>query len=221
VGALTALAAAILSAPSVAVSAQPAVTTAEHEPAIDRWGAYIREASERFAIPDSWIRRVIRSESGGRTMLAGRPITSSAGAMGLMQLMPPTWAEMRSKYRLGSDPHDPRDNILAGTAYLRAMYDRFGYPGLFAAYNAGPGRYREHLAGGRPLPAETVAYLAGIEQGGAGRSPGLSRIAGGPDLFVRLPTRSSPRSGPATPAPAAPGTDPALFIRLGSSVIAE
>jgi soluble lytic murein transglycosylase-like protein len=221
VGALTALAAAILSAPSVAVPAQPAAAPSEHEPAIDRWGAYIREASARFAIPESWIRQVIRSESGGRTMLGGRPITSSAGAMGLMQLMPPTWAEMRSKYRLGSDPHDPRDNILAGTAYLRTMYDRFGYPGLFAAYNAGPGRYQEHLAGGRPLPAETLAYLAGIEPGYAGRSPGLSTVAGGPDLFVRLPTRSSPGSVPASSAPAAPGTDPALFMKLGSSVIAE
>jgi soluble lytic murein transglycosylase-like protein len=214
VGALTALAAAILSAPSVAVPAQPAAAPAEHEPAIDRWAVYIREASERFAIPESWIRQVIRSESGGRTMLGGRPIMSSAGAMGLMQLMPPTWAEMRSKYRLGADPHDPRDNILAGTAYLRAMYDRFGYPGLFAAYNAGPGRYREHLAGGRPLPAETVAYLAGLE---GGQSAGVQAIVGGGKLFVRLEARIAPRKVPAAPAPASPDTETALFVRLESS----
>src|SRR3546814_4666575 len=83
----------------------------------------------------------MQAESAGLTHLHGRPITSRAGAMGLMQLMPGTWAAMRQQHGLGGDPYDPRDNILAGAAYLRAMYDRFGYPGLFAAYNAGPARY--------------------------------------------------------------------------------
>lgn len=92
----------------------------------DRWSAYIAEASARFGVPEDWVGRVIEAESGGRTTLAGRPITSHAGAMGLMQLMPATWAEMRERHRLGPDPHDPRDNVLAGTAYLRAMYERFG-----------------------------------------------------------------------------------------------
>jgi soluble lytic murein transglycosylase-like protein len=136
--------------------------------AVDRWTAQIAEASARFGVPADWIRRVIRAESGGRTRLAGRPITSRAGAMGLMQLMPGTWRAMRSAHKLGPDPYDPRDNILAGTAYLRAMYDRFGYPGLFAAYNAGPARYARHLATGRPLPPETSAYVAAL----AGAAPG-------------------------------------------------
>ena len=127
-----------------------------------RWHAEIAEASERFGVPAVWIERVMRAESRGRTTLGGRPITSPAGAMGLMQLMPATWAELRQRLRLGSDPHQPRDNILAGTAYLREMYDQFGYPGLFAAYNAGPGRYASALAAGRPLPAETRAYLASV-----------------------------------------------------------
>lgn len=130
--------------------------------AVDRWSVHIEEASRRFDIPENWIRRVMQAESGGRTMLDGKPITSRAGALGLMQLMPATWAEIRRAHGLGPDPHDPRDNILAGTAYLRAMYDRFGYPGLFAAYNAGPERYAEHLATGRRLPAETVAYVAAV-----------------------------------------------------------
>lgn len=128
----------------------------------DRWSEFISEASARFAIPEAWIRRVMAAESGGRTMLNGRPIESRAGAMGLMQLMPATWRAMRASLGLGQDPHDPRDNILAGTFYLRAMYDRFGYPGLFAAYNAGPGAYAAHLAGRRRLPAETVAYVAAV-----------------------------------------------------------
>jgi membrane-bound lytic murein transglycosylase B len=114
----------------------------------------------------------MRAESGGRTRLAGRPITSHAGAMGLMQLMPGTWREMRALHGLGPDPHAPRDNILAGTAYLRAMYDRFGYPGLFGAYNAGPARYGAHLRG-RRLPAETISYMAAVT---GTRAPALQPV---------------------------------------------
>lgn len=126
---------------------------------VDRWAAEIGEASARFGIPEDWIRRVMKAESDGRTEIAGAPITSRAGAMGLMQLMPRTWGEVRVANRLGADPFDPHDNILAGAAYLRAMYDRFGYPGLFAAYNAGPSRYADHIANGSGLPSETMNYL--------------------------------------------------------------
>lgn len=101
----------------------------------------------------------MRSESDGQTTLNGRPIRSKVGAIGLMQLMPGTWGMLRQTLALGSDPDDPHDNILAGTFYLRMMYERFGYPGMLAAYNAGPGRFAEHLATGRVLPAETVNYL--------------------------------------------------------------
>lgn len=129
---------------------------------VGQWRLLIDEASARLGMPVSWIERVIQAESRGQTHVAGRPIRSPAGAMGLMQLMPGTWAEMRAQLRLGHDPDDPRDNILAGTLYLRLMYDRFGYPGLFAAYNAGPGRYGQYLAGRGALPAETVGYLASV-----------------------------------------------------------
>jgi soluble lytic murein transglycosylase-like protein len=133
---------------------------------VERWSAEIAEASARFGIPEDWIRRVMKAESDGRTELAGVPITSPAGAMGLMQLMPRTWLQMRDEIGLGRDPFDPHDNIIAGTAYLRAMYDRFGYPGLFAAYNAGPSRYSDHLATGSSLPAETLGYVRKIEGAG-------------------------------------------------------
>jgi len=119
---------------------------------IDR---HIAEAAQRFDLPPHWIRAVIAVESAGDPRAVSR-----AGAMGLMQVMPGTWAELRAAHGLGSDPFDPRDNILAGTAYMRAMYDRFGAPGFLAAYNAGPGRYAEHLATGRPLPRETRDYVA-------------------------------------------------------------
>lgn len=141
-----------------------------HADDVARWRPLIAEASARFGVPIPWIEQVMSAESQGRTMLDGRPITSSAGAMGLMQLMPATWADMRARLRLGADPHDPRDNILAGTLYLRLMYDRFGYPGLFGAYNAGPGRYGEYLAGTRGLPGETRAYMAMAARGEAAAS---------------------------------------------------
>lgn len=158
---LTAIAAAVLLGLGAPAQAQ-----------IDCWAAEIGEASARFGIPEDWIRRVMKAESDGRTELAGAPIVSRAGAMGLMQLMPGTWLEMRAANGLGANPFDPRDNIIAGTAYLRAMYDRFGYPGLFAAYNAGPRRYADHLATGSSLPSETMNYLRKTAAGAAsGRVP--------------------------------------------------
>jgi len=170
---------------------------------VDRWRAEIAEASARFAVPVAWIERVMRAESGGHTMLGGRPITSHAGAMGLMQLMPATWAAMRAAHGLGGNPHDPHDNILAGTAYLRAMYDRFGYPGLFAAYNAGPGRYAAHLATGRALPTETRAYLAQVSGTPSVSLPSLSQQPP-PALFVALRTSSEPDSPSPSRAPDEP-----------------
>lgn len=137
--------------PAIAqVTPQPAPVTAHPH------AAFIAEASQRFGIPEHWIRAVLRVESAGDV----RAI-SSAGAMGLMQVMPDTWAGLHSRHGLGRDPYDPRDNILAGTAYLREMWDRYGnVAAMLAAYNAGPGRYDEHLATGRTLPAETRAYVA-------------------------------------------------------------
>ena len=130
----------------------------------DQWRPIIAEASQRFGIPEVWIRAVMRAESGGRTTLDGQPITSRAGAMGLMQVMPETWAALRARYGFGADAYDPRDNIMAGTAYLRELYERYGYPNLFGAYNAGPGRFDEHLFNRQPLPDETLAYLATLDQ---------------------------------------------------------
>jgi len=149
------------SAFALAAASLPATAHAAPD-RVARWTPFVVEASARFGVPARWIEWVIRAESAGRTTLHGKPIRSRAGAMGLMQLMPATWAEMRDAYGLGPNPDDPRANIMAGTAYLRLMVDRFGYPGLFAAYNAGPGRYAVYLAGKSPLPAETIAYVDGI-----------------------------------------------------------
>ena len=157
---------------------------------VSRWHAEIAEASARFVVPAAWIEHVMRAESGGKTVWKGLPITSRAGAMGLMQIMPRTWAAMREALGLGGNPHDPRDNILAGTAYLRAMYDRFGYPGLFAAYNAGPGHYQAHLASGKPLPAETLDYLVKVAgTRAAGTLAPASEMAGSPGAAERRSAR--------------------------------
>ncbi len=129
---------------------------------MERWEPLINDAARRFKIPAAWIRNVMRSESGGRTVLNGQPITSRAGALGLMQVEPETYAEMAAQYRLGDDPFDPHDNIYAGAAYLRWLHGKYGFPAMFAAYNDGPGNLEDHLYRSARLPAETRAYVAGI-----------------------------------------------------------
>jgi len=130
---------------------------------MERWTPLIKEASRRFGIAEDWIKAVMRMESGGRTTLDdNRPITSKKGAMGIMQVMPGTYADMRQQYRLGADPYNPRDNVLAGTAYLRVLYEKYGYPKMFAAYNAGPAIVDAKSAGASELPNETRAYVNGI-----------------------------------------------------------
>jgi hypothetical protein len=145
----------------------------------DPWGPYIVEAAQRFDVPERWVREVMRQESDGQLYEHGQLITSSAGAMGLMQVMPETYDMLRSRYALGDDPYDPHDNILAGTAYIREMYDIYGSPGFLAAYNAGPARLDDYLTRNRPLPDETRHYVARI----------------GPNIIGVQPQRPSPASG--------------------------
>ena len=146
-------------------------------PPTDPWGPYIFEASKRFDVPDVWIREVMHVESGGyQFRSSGELTTSPVGAMGLMQLMPETYDEMRARYTLGDDAFDPHNNIMAGAAYMREMYDAFGSPGFLAAYNAGPARLEDYLTHNRPLPDETrrYVYMIGSRIAGAwpnGRSP--------------------------------------------------
>lgn len=139
-----------------AVSAETSSSGTEHGG--NSYAAYISEAAQRFGIPTHWILAVMRQESAGDA----RAVSPEKGAMGLMQIMPRTWDELRARYALGRDPFDPRDNILAGAAYLRELHDRFGSPGFLAAYNAGPTRYAGHLATGRRLPRETRDYVAAL-----------------------------------------------------------
>ena len=140
-----------------AAPAYPQDAAEQAQPRVLDIASHVAEAAQRFGLPETWIYAVLRTESAGRV-----GAVSPAGAMGLMQLMPGTWDRQRSRYGLGSDPFDPRDNIIAGTSYLRELYDSYGANGFLAAYNAGPGRYEDWRDRGRPLPAETRAYVAKI-----------------------------------------------------------
>ncbi|SMH29687.1 lytic transglycosylase domain-containing protein [Mesorhizobium australicum] len=185
-------------APALCVQAQDGPVS---EQTIDaRFDPFVAEASARFRIPVEWIRAVLAAESA-RDVRA----VSSAGAMGLMQVMPDTWEELRGRYRLGADPFDPRDNILAGTAYLREMLDRYGtVGGMLAAYNAGPARYDEYLADDRPLPAETRAYVAALAPllGGKPLPDGADRNVSRPIDWRDAPLFVDPLgSGPSARSP--------------------
>ncbi|MDN5005523.1 lytic transglycosylase domain-containing protein [Bradyrhizobium sp. GCM10027634] len=148
-------------------SAEPSANYRTIDPSAD----FVEQAARRFGVPVRSIRSVIEVESAGNVRA-----TSPKGAMGLMQIMPETWSELRLRYELGNDPYDPHNNILAGTAYLRELCDRYGSPGFLAAYNAGPTRYEEHLAG-RPLPAETQMYLQKLVPIIGGDIAGSSAVA--------------------------------------------
>ena len=190
----------------IAVKApEVAVVPIDPNDPLGRWVPHIREASERFDVPEKWIRAVMMRESGGRAVVNGRTITSHAGAIGLMQVMPGTYDMMRTQYGLGSDPSDPRDNILAGTAYLREMYDLFGAPGFLAAYNCGPACYASHLAGKQRLPRETRMYIAALTptlRGSAPREPSQAAGASAIEVAVVPVTAPTPTAKPAIQAPA-------------------
>lgn len=190
-----------LSVPAVLAVAFAAVTSIESglaraqevsspAPARSSCAAHIAEAAQRFGVPERWVAAVMRQESGGRV-----GATSHAGAQGCMQIMPATWAELASRHGFGPNAYEPRQNMLAGAAYLRQMYDRYGSAeAMLIAYNAGPGRYEDYVSRGRPLPAETIDYLARVGPAvGVAALPTL--VAGTSDtapnplaapLFVRL-----------------------------------
>jgi soluble lytic murein transglycosylase-like protein len=220
----------------IASVAIPAIARAQALPppavTASPYAAFVTQAAQRFGVPEAWIWAVMRVESRGHP----RAI-SPRGAMGLMQLMPDTWTGLRARYGLGSDPYDPRDNILAGAAYLREMHDRYGAPGFLAAYNAGPNRYDAYVANARPLPAETIAYVAAIAPLiGADPLPGNTVVAVADPLawtqaplFIARADRTAsanpvqadthPNSAPAAPSARDPATDQppsdGLFVARG------
>ena len=179
----------LLSIGETAAAQQPIPPSRPVTPTTDPIAAYVAEASQRFGIPEAWIRSVMRVESAGEVR-----VTSSAGAMGLMQVMPQTYAIMRARLGLGANAYDPHDNIMAGAAFLRDMHDLYGDAGFLAAYNAGPARYEEFRAGGRALPSETILYMARLGpmlglDGGVALAVNVSSVVATPEaapIFVSL-----------------------------------
>lgn len=187
---------------AIASPTKPRPSTYQQEQAMTpaqlilRWKPLVTKAAHRAGVPVAWINAVMRVESGGRTMLTQtQPMVSAKGAMGLMQVLPKTYEDMRAQYKLGPNPFDPKDNINAGAGYLRWLRTKYGYPTLFAAYNAGPGQVDDVLGGGRQLPAETRIYVARVGEilGKAGGGDGalinavrLTRPDGSPVLVDPL-----------------------------------
>ena len=120
------LAASMLSSGAAHAEQESSATRRPNELSVHPFAAFVTEASKRFGVPEHWIRAVLHVESGAK-----QRARSSKGAIGLMQIMPKTWTELRARYGLGADPYDPRDNILAGAAYIRELYDRYGAPGFW------------------------------------------------------------------------------------------
>lgn len=148
------------------------------------YDSIIAEASRRYQVPPQYIRAVMSVESSNRPNAMGPVTRSGEQAGGLMQLMPATYDELRAKHGLGADRMDPRNNIMAGTAYLSENFDRFGdWDKTLAAYNAGPSR----VSSGRPLPAETRNYV--------------------PKVNAMIPQLNRPRPGQTVGFGAVPGNE--------------
>jgi hypothetical protein len=136
-----------------------------------------------------------------------------------MQVMPATYAELRDRHGLGPTPADPRDNIMAGTAYLREMYDQFGSPGFLGAYNCGPACYSAVQAGRQRLPKETRQYIAALAPvvaktapRGTGGEPATEVVlvaAVEPPKPVSQPVEPVQVASAAPPEPETPVTAPA------------
>lgn len=138
-------------------------------------------AGQEWNVDPNWIRAVQKQETGGAR--APDRAVSSAGASGRMQFMPQTAAQVGVE-----DPTDPRQAIYGAAKYLSQLRDKYqNIPVATAAYNAGPDKIDQVLAGQAPLPNETAAYVPGVikhYQGIVGnQSPVAKQATQPPDPF--------------------------------------
>ena len=108
----------------------------------------VDQAAEQHGLPKEFVHSVALAESAYR-----QQAVSPKGAIGIMQLMPATAAELKA------DPHDPKQNVMAGTQYLKELLLRYDgdVAKALAAYNAGPGAVDRYQ--GVPPYRETVQYV--------------------------------------------------------------
>ncbi len=134
--------------PKPAESVSPAAQAAAPEKAPLTPKELVAKAAEKYGLPPALLDVIARVESGYRV-----DAVSPKGAVGLMQLMPGTAAELRV------DPLDPEQNADAGARYLRELLERYNYSAhrALAAYNAGPGAVDKYR--GVPPFAETRTYV--------------------------------------------------------------
>jgi soluble lytic murein transglycosylase-like protein len=147
---------------AIAGSASPSPGAAPQLAGANSCAMHAPEAARRSGLSEDVVMRVMRAESGGKSR-----IVSVKGAIGCMQIMPATWAYLTARYNLGADPYEARMNMIGGAMYLAELAARYGWPGAFSAYNAGPGRYQRYVQGGMALPAETIAYTARLGRNAA------------------------------------------------------
>jgi Transglycosylase SLT domain/SPOR domain len=115
----------------------------------------IKAAASASDIPTGFLLRIIWQESRFKPDAVGPVTRSGAHALGIAQFMPATAAERRL-----NSPFDPGEALPKAAEFLHDLHAEFGNIGLAAAaYNAGAQRVRDWLAGRRPLPSETKAYV--------------------------------------------------------------
>lgn len=135
--------------PHLATSSSPALSPAMPAKSTDQ---IVLEASETQGVDSDFLHSVIRQESAGNAKAV-----SSAGARGLMQLMPGTAQQLGVK-----DSFSPEQNVHGGALYLRELLDRYHGDAIkaLAAYNAGPGAVDRYH--GVPPYRETRLYVQRI-----------------------------------------------------------
>jgi hypothetical protein len=129
---------------------------------ITQWDPVVTDAARLQHVNAVLIRAVIQVESNGCERLEDKPITSAAGAMGLMQLLPATWSVYRDRLKLGEDPYEPLANIIAGTAYLHDLIQARGLFDGLAAYFAGPKTVAEQQVDDKLPSTATLSYVRDV-----------------------------------------------------------
>jgi soluble lytic murein transglycosylase-like protein len=133
----------------------------------------IAAAAQDAGVPVQIALAVAQRESGMcHWWASGQVMIGSSGEVGVMQVMPATAP--------GADLYDVAQNIRAGVGYLAQLYRQFGSWDLAAAaYNWGPARVADYVAGRRQLPGSVQAYARAVAGGGADISSAGYQLAQG------------------------------------------